>query len=393
MLGLTKPKHFIPMHGEFRMQVQHGRLAIETGVAPENVFIIENGTPIEIFADGSARRGQPVAGRLRLRRRAVGRRGRRRRPARPARARQRRDVHDRRQVDKQTGTVVGQPEIITRGFVHLNEEDPIIDGGDRARRRGDRARRATTSARSRCSRPRSRTASRASCTSRRSAGRWSSRSWSRSRVATRRTAVRDRHAATRRAAGRRAQSRGLADAEHALGLSPAVVRSLIGIMLLVLGAVTLDRPAPARPGRPDRLVARHRRCRASAAGRWLLPFVLLLGGLVPRVGARQGAGRAWGRTLLGIGIAYVGFLGRHPAARALEASSGRPDRPVPARTCSSPLLTTPGAFVILLALAIAGLLDRVRPAAARAAVAGDARARRRRHRRSRTAPTRRAPTA
>ena len=53
MLGLTKPKHFIPMHGEFRMQVQHGRLAIETGVAPENVFIIENGTPIELYADGS----------------------------------------------------------------------------------------------------------------------------------------------------------------------------------------------------------------------------------------------------------------------------------------------------------------------------------------------------
>ena len=61
MLGLTKPRYFIPMHGEFRMLVQHGRLAIETGVLPENVFIIENGTPIEIFADGSARRGQPVA--------------------------------------------------------------------------------------------------------------------------------------------------------------------------------------------------------------------------------------------------------------------------------------------------------------------------------------------
>ena len=59
MLGLTKPKYFIPIHGEFRMLVQHGRLAIETGVLPENVFIIENGTPIEIFADGSARRGQP----------------------------------------------------------------------------------------------------------------------------------------------------------------------------------------------------------------------------------------------------------------------------------------------------------------------------------------------
>jgi ribonuclease J len=29
-------------------------------------------------------------------------------------------------VDKQTGQVIGRPEIITRGFVHLNEQDPII---------------------------------------------------------------------------------------------------------------------------------------------------------------------------------------------------------------------------------------------------------------------------
>ena len=29
-------------------------------------------------------------------------------------------------VDKQTGTVIGRPEIITRGFVHGNEDDPII---------------------------------------------------------------------------------------------------------------------------------------------------------------------------------------------------------------------------------------------------------------------------
>ena len=30
-------------------------------------------------------------------------------------------------VDKQTGAVVGKPEIVTRGFVHLNEKDPIMD--------------------------------------------------------------------------------------------------------------------------------------------------------------------------------------------------------------------------------------------------------------------------
>ena len=30
-------------------------------------------------------------------------------------------------VDKQTGSIVGRPEIITRGFVHLNERDPLMD--------------------------------------------------------------------------------------------------------------------------------------------------------------------------------------------------------------------------------------------------------------------------
>jgi len=127
MLGLTRPTHFIPIHGEFRMQVQHGRLATETGVQPENVYIIENGTPIEIFEDGSARRGQPVpAGYVYVDGLSVGEVG---------------DIvlRDRRalandgmfmvvvQVDKQTGRVVGRPEIITRGFVHGNEEDPIIE--------------------------------------------------------------------------------------------------------------------------------------------------------------------------------------------------------------------------------------------------------------------------
>jgi len=126
MLGLTKPKYFIPMHGEFRMQVQHGRLAIETGVKAENVFIIENGTPIEILPDGSARRGASVtAGYVFVDGLSVGEVG---------------DVvlRDRRalandgmfmvvvQIDKQTGRVVGRPEIITRGFVPGNESDPVI---------------------------------------------------------------------------------------------------------------------------------------------------------------------------------------------------------------------------------------------------------------------------
>jgi ribonuclease J len=125
MLGLTKPRYFIPMHGEFRMLVQHGRLAAEVGVEPENIFIIENGQPIEFDAEGVARRGTPVpAGYVFVDGLSVGEVG---------------DVvlRDRRAlandgmflvvvtVDKQTGALIGRPEIVTRGFI-AGEDDPLI---------------------------------------------------------------------------------------------------------------------------------------------------------------------------------------------------------------------------------------------------------------------------
>jgi len=127
MLGLTKPKHFIPIHGEFRMQVQHGRLAIETGVAPENVFIIENGQPIEFLADGSARRAQPVpAGYVFVDGLSVGEVG-------EIILRDRRALANDGMfmivvtVDKQTGNVIGRPEVITRGFIHGAEYERVME--------------------------------------------------------------------------------------------------------------------------------------------------------------------------------------------------------------------------------------------------------------------------
>ena len=104
------------------MLVQHGRLAADVGVAPENIFIIENGQPIEFLADGTARRGQQVeAGYVFVDGLSVGEVG---------------DIvlRDRRAlandgmflvvvtVDKQTGTLVGPPEIVTRGFVAAPDE-------------------------------------------------------------------------------------------------------------------------------------------------------------------------------------------------------------------------------------------------------------------------------
>jgi ribonuclease J len=125
MLNLTRPRHFIPIHGEFRMLVQHGRIAAEVGVAPESIFILENGQSIEIAADGSARRGERVeAGFVYVDGISVGEVG---------------DVviRDRRAlakdgmflvvvtVDRQTGNLVGTPEIVTRGFVGGTDDDLV----------------------------------------------------------------------------------------------------------------------------------------------------------------------------------------------------------------------------------------------------------------------------
>ncbi|HEY6058250.1 MAG TPA: ribonuclease J, partial [Candidatus Limnocylindrales bacterium] len=80
-----------------------------------------------IYEDGSARRGQPVsAGYVFVDGLSVGEVG-------EVVLRDRRALASDGMflvvvtVDKQTGTVIGRPEIITRGFVHGNERDPIIE--------------------------------------------------------------------------------------------------------------------------------------------------------------------------------------------------------------------------------------------------------------------------
>ncbi len=139
-----------------------------------------------------------------------------------------------------------------------------------------------------------------------------------------------------------------------LGLSPAVARSLVGIVLLVIGAVTLI--ALALPGQ-GALTDWWRNLAVPffGAGRWLLPFVLLLAGWYLEWGPGHDPGAAWGRTLLGIGLTYAGFLGiLQIIGFSGEYSGGRIGRFLAGLL--DPALTTPGAFVILVGASLAGLL-------------------------------------
>jgi hypothetical protein len=138
-----------------------------------------------------------------------------------------------------------------------------------------------------------------------------------------------------------------------LGLSPAVVRSLVGIFLLGLGAVTLI--ALLLPGQGS-LTDWWRNLSVPffGTGRWLLPFVLLLAGWYVEWGPGKELGAPWGRTLLGIALAYAGLLGLLQLIAFNEWTGGRIGRFLVGFL--QPLLTTPGAFVLSLLLLVAGLL-------------------------------------
>jgi ribonuclease J len=62
MLGLAKPRHFIPIHGEYRMLVQHALLAEGAGVAVDRIFVLQNGQVVEFDGQRARLAGSVAAG-------------------------------------------------------------------------------------------------------------------------------------------------------------------------------------------------------------------------------------------------------------------------------------------------------------------------------------------
>ena len=133
--------------------------------------------------------------------------------------------------------------------------------------------------------------------------------------------------------------------------TPEVVRSIVGLILLILGAMTFI--ALILPGQGS-LTSWWTGVFAPWFGamRWLLPFGLLAAGWY--LETRQPKG--WGLTLLGMAIAYAGVLG---LAQILFAT---PTFPAGGRIgrflegLLEPLLTTPGAVIVLFAMVVIGVM-------------------------------------
>ena len=126
MISLVRPKYFIPCHGEYRHLVKHAEIAKELGIPKENVFITENGMVMEFAQDKAGRCGSVTSGKVYVDGLGIG------------------DVgnivlRDRKHLsqdgilvvvltmDKQNGTVVAGPDIISRGFVYVRESEMLLE--------------------------------------------------------------------------------------------------------------------------------------------------------------------------------------------------------------------------------------------------------------------------
>lgn len=126
MLALTRPRYFMPVHGEYRHLLQHARLAESTGIPSSRIFLVEDGLGLELAASGARVLTGYPAGRVLVDGKGIGDVG-----AVVLRDRQLLAeagmVTVALTIDAQTGSIVAGPEIASRGFVYMREADELMD--------------------------------------------------------------------------------------------------------------------------------------------------------------------------------------------------------------------------------------------------------------------------
>lgn len=126
MMGLVKPKFFIPVHGEQKHLMKHANLGLAMGIPKKNIFIGEIGNCIELSEDGIKQLGNVPSGEVYVDGIGVG------------------DVgnivlNDRKHlsqdgiiiivatIDSHEGYVVSGPDIVSRGFVYVRDNEELMN--------------------------------------------------------------------------------------------------------------------------------------------------------------------------------------------------------------------------------------------------------------------------
>ena len=125
MLSLVQPRHFVPVHGEYRHLVMHAGLARAMGVEEANTFVLEDGDILEIDASGAKVVGRTPADYVYVDGLAVGV--------------DKVVIRDRQHlaadgvivaivsIDKHTGKPIGLPDVVSRGFIEAEMSDSLME--------------------------------------------------------------------------------------------------------------------------------------------------------------------------------------------------------------------------------------------------------------------------
>jgi ribonuclease J len=126
LLNLVRPTYFVPVHGEYRHLSLHAMLAQSVGIPKENVFVLEDGDILEISAESARVNGKVNSGNIYVDGLSVGDIG-------GVVLRNRRMLSKDGivvaiiAINKQTGKLVGRPDIVTRGFVDTRKFKDMIE--------------------------------------------------------------------------------------------------------------------------------------------------------------------------------------------------------------------------------------------------------------------------
>lgn len=126
MISLCRPKYFVPIHGDYRHLVAHAKLATELGIPTSNIFLVENGQMLEFDDKGGRIANEKVqTGEVMIDGLGVGDVG-------PVVLKDRITLGQEGMItilmvaDKKTGQLIASPDIVSRGFIYLRENEDLV---------------------------------------------------------------------------------------------------------------------------------------------------------------------------------------------------------------------------------------------------------------------------
>lgn len=126
MISLTKPKFFVPIHGEYKHMKKHVQLAMGMGIPEENAFVVDLGDVLETDGVEMKLAGTVPSGKVMVDGFGVGDVG-------SVVLRDRKHLAEDgvmiivATMNRETGKVVAGPDIVSRGFVYVRESEELLD--------------------------------------------------------------------------------------------------------------------------------------------------------------------------------------------------------------------------------------------------------------------------